>query len=116
MSQGLKLIENCRETCWENGRKFSYALSEYLLGNVYLQISLGEGELGLSKAIKNVGFLVKTVPFAASKAERHFNEAIKVADEIGAKWLLGLAYLDLGRLHKAKKSQHEAEGMHVQGC
>ena len=45
---------------------------------------------------------------AASKAECHFNEAIKVADEIGAKWMLGLAYLDLGRLHRAKNRQHEA--------
>jgi tetratricopeptide (TPR) repeat protein len=108
MSQGLQLIESCRQTCWENGRKFLYAMSEYLIGNVYLQISMGEGELGLSSAIKNVGFLVKSVPFAGSKAERHFNEAIKVADEIGAKWLLGLAYLDLGRFHKAKNRQHEA--------
>jgi tetratricopeptide (TPR) repeat protein len=46
--------------------------------------------------------LIKTVPFAARKAEGYFQTAIETAKEIGAKSVLGQAYLDLGRLHKAK--------------
>jgi tetratricopeptide (TPR) repeat protein len=51
---------------------------------------------------KNIGFLVKNVPFASKKAEDHFNKAIEVAKGIGANGILGQAYLDLGILHKTK--------------
>ena len=57
---------------------------------------------------KNIGFLIKNVPFASRKAEGHFNKAIEVAKEIGAKGLLGQAYVDLGLLHKTKKRTDKA--------
>ena len=63
---------------------------------------------GLSAIMRNIGFIVKNVPFAAKKAERHFDKSIEVAREIGAKGILGQAYLDLGRLHKAKKTKEKA--------
>ena len=58
---------------------------------------------------KNIGFLLKNVPFAAKKAENHFQKAIKLAQEIGAKGLLGQATLDLGLLHKIKGRTDEAK-------
>ncbi len=109
MSRGLGLIEECRRACLENERRYFYATSEYCLGKLYLQIAQGEGDLSLSTAIKNIGFLVKSVPFAARKAESHFNKAIEVAEEIGAKAVLGQAYLDLGKLHKAKNRKDNAK-------
>jgi len=60
------------------------------------------GPKSFSLIAKNIGFLVKNVPFAGKKAEDHFNKAIEVSKEIGAKMCLGRAYLDLGLLHKAK--------------
>ena len=57
---------------------------------------------------KNLGFLIKTIPFAAKKAERHFQTAIQTAEEIGAKGLLGQSYLGLGLLCKNKKKNDEA--------
>jgi hypothetical protein len=108
MNRGLAMLVDCVETCVRNERRFYQAYSEYLLGNVYLQIVQGEGDLGLTTAIKNIGFLVKSVPFAARKAENHLNKAIEVAGEIGAKGILGQALLDLGRLHKAKKRKNSA--------
>jgi hypothetical protein len=58
--------------------------------------------------IKNIGFLIQTLPFAAKKAERHFQTAIQTAKEIGAKGLLGQSYLGLGLLCKNKKKNDEA--------
>jgi len=58
---------------------------------------------------RNIGFLVKNVPFAGKKAEDHFNKATEVAKEIGAKGFQGLAYLNLGLLHKAKKRTGQAQ-------
>jgi class 3 adenylate cyclase/tetratricopeptide (TPR) repeat protein len=92
LSQGLKMLEDDRQACLENGRRSFYTAIEHTLGSVYLQIVQGEGETG----------------FAAKKAEDHFNKAIEVAKEIGAKGTLGMAYLDLGLLHKVKGKKDQA--------
>jgi NAD(P)-dependent dehydrogenase (short-subunit alcohol dehydrogenase family) len=68
----------------------------------------GGGKKSISFFLKNIGFLIKTVPFAARKAEGYFHTAIETAKEIGAKSVLGQAYLDLGKLHKAKGRLPEA--------
>lgn len=57
---------------------------------------------------KNIGFLIKNVPFASKKAEEHFNRAIEVAKEIGAKGTMGMAYLDLGLLYRIKGKTEQA--------
>jgi tetratricopeptide (TPR) repeat protein len=51
---------------------------------------------------------LKNVPFAAKKAENHFQKAIELAKEISAKGLLGQATLELGLLHKIKGRTDEA--------
>ena len=68
----------------------------------------GAAPISLPKMAKNIGFLAKSVPSARRKAEDHFNKAIEVAKEIGAKSVLGRAYLDLGLLYKAKGETIEA--------
>jgi tetratricopeptide (TPR) repeat protein len=57
---------------------------------------------------KNLGFLIQKVPFARKKAEEHFNRAIEVAKEIGAKGTMGMAYLDLGVLYRMKGKTEQA--------
>jgi tetratricopeptide (TPR) repeat protein len=109
MSQGLKLLEEVQQDCLENQRRTLYAFSEYVLGEVYSQIVEGLGPISLSTMAKNIGFLVKNVPFASKKAEEHFNRAIEVAKEIGAKGTMGMAYLDLGLLHNAKGRTEQAK-------
>jgi len=68
----------------------------------------GEGEKSISFIAKNIGFLIKTIPFAHRKAEGHLTKAIETAKEIGAKSILGQAYLDMGRLHQTKGKTDEA--------
>jgi tetratricopeptide (TPR) repeat protein len=58
---------------------------------------------------KNIGFLIKNVPFASKKAEEHFNRAIAVAKEIGAKGTMGRAYFDLGLLYRMKGKTEQAK-------
>ena len=101
MNRGLKMLEEVQRAYLEYQRRGFYALSEYALGKVYLGIVEGEASMSLPKMAKNIGFLVKNVPFASKKAENHFNKSIEVAKEIGAKGTLGMAYLDLGLLYRA---------------
>jgi len=108
MSQGLKLLEEGQRDCLENQWRPIYARSEYVLGKVYSQIVEGSGPIRLSTMAKNIGFLIQNVPFASKRAEEHFNRAIEVAKEIGAKGTMGMAYLDLGLLHKAKGRTDQA--------
>jgi tetratricopeptide (TPR) repeat protein len=109
MSEGLKLLEEGQRECLENQRRPLYAFSEYVLGKVYSQIAEGSGPISLSKMAKNIGFLVKNVPFASKKAEEHFNRAIEVAKEIGGKAIMGRAYLDLGLLYRTKGKPEQAK-------
>jgi tetratricopeptide (TPR) repeat protein len=108
MGRGFRMIKEAQRLYLENERKGFYALSEYILGKVYLQMVERAAPMSFSRIVKNIGFLVKNVPFASKRAESHFNKAIEVAGEIGAKNTLGQAYLDLGRLHKVKKNREKA--------
>ncbi len=108
MGQGMKDLDELSARCQENERRCFHATLEHIVGNIYSKIVQGEGDLSLSVILKNIGFLVRNVPFAAKKAERHFNKAIEVAEEIGAKGIAGQAWLDLGKLHKAKKRKDKA--------
>ena len=107
MEQGLRMLENVRQTCLENQRITFYSQAEYVLGYVYSQIAMGPSPK-FSIMAKNIGFLAKNVPFAGKKAEEHFHKSIEVAREAGAKGILATAYLDLGLLHKAKKRTDQA--------
>jgi class 3 adenylate cyclase/tetratricopeptide (TPR) repeat protein len=109
MKSGLKMLEDAQRLFIKNERKFSYIMSEYVLGTFYLQIVLGNDALGLSVKIKNVAFLVKHVPFSSQKAEAHFSRAIETAKEVGAKGLLAQSYHGLGLLHTAKKRTDPAK-------
>jgi tetratricopeptide (TPR) repeat protein len=107
MQQGTELLEKAQKTLVRNQRRVHYALSEYILGEVNSQIATGP-KPSLSIMAKNIAFLVKNVPFAGKKAEEHFNKAIELFKEIGAKGSLGLVYLSLGLLYKASKRTDRA--------
>ena len=82
-------------------------MSEYILGEVNSQIATGP-KPSLSIMAKNIGFLVKNVPYATRKAEEHFKNAIELFKEIGMKSSLGQACLSLGLLYKAHKKSDRA--------
>jgi len=109
MSAGMQKIQDTRNRLFQTGYKFFYAVSEYMLGGIFLKMTLGEGDINFATILKNIGFLIKNLPFAKIKAENHLRKAILLADEIGAKSIKGQALLDLGRLYMRKKRQEEAQ-------
>jgi tetratricopeptide (TPR) repeat protein len=100
-------LKKAQETLIRNQRRVQYALSEYILGEVNAQIATGP-KPSLSIMAKNIGFLIKTVPFATKKAEEHFTKAIELLREIGAEGLLGPVYLSFGLLHKNRRRKDDA--------
>ncbi|MDH3798167.1 MAG: AAA family ATPase [Desulfobacterales bacterium] len=109
MSQGLKTLEEARQSSLKNQRTWVYAFVEYLLGSAYAEMAKGGKSIKFLTMAKNIGFLIKNVPRASKKAEDHFSQTIKVAKEIGANGLLGPAYLDLSLLFIAKKKNELAK-------
>ncbi len=107
MRQGMELMEKAQDNLVKNERRVQYSLSEHILGEVNLQIATGP-KPSLSIMVKNIGFLIKKVPFATKNAEEHFNNAIDILKEIGAKGLSGPIYLSLGMLFKATKRTDQA--------
>jgi tetratricopeptide (TPR) repeat protein len=108
MSQGFNMIEAAYQSFIREDRRYYMALAEYIIGKIYSQIVEGAGSISPLNVARNIGFLVKNVPFADKKADSHFNKAIEVAKAIGAKSVSGPAYLDWGLLHKAKKRKDQA--------
>jgi len=108
MGAGLKRLEEGKQELLARGFMPYYLLCEYILAKVFSQIVEGAEPIKLSKIIKNMGFLAKNAPFASKKAEGHFKKVIELAEEMGAKIVLGSACLDLGLFYKAKKRMDEA--------
>ena len=108
LRKGVKALEVVSEVFLKNGSLWGYITTEYLLSTIYLQIVLGEGPKTLPFFAKNITFLIKSAPRAPEKADYHLHKVIETAKEIGAKSMLGQAYLDLGLLHKAKGKTDQA--------
>ena len=85
LSHGIKNLHSLQAHFSANGQKSIFTIGEYILGNIYFQLIQSEAPKDFKMIIKNIGFLIKTLPFAAKKAERHFQTAIQTAKEIGAK-------------------------------
>jgi len=109
LGQGVKITEDTLRVFIENENKYRYATTEYFLGRVYSQIVQGAWPKRVSAIARNLGFLIRNVPFADKKAEDHFNKAIAVSKEIGARGVLGQAYLGLGLVHGAKGRAEQAK-------
>jgi tetratricopeptide (TPR) repeat protein len=109
IGKGMSILLKARQVCLKNEWKWSYAMTEYILGRVYLVMVLGEEEVNLSIMLRNLVFLLKTIPLAKRRAESHFRKAIEVSIEIGANGILASAHFDLGRLHKAKGRIEQAK-------
>jgi tetratricopeptide (TPR) repeat protein len=109
LREGLGMIEDGLQSLRDNDRKYFYSNGEYILGKVFLNIVERTEPISFSIMAKNIGFLIKNVPFASKKAEEHFNQAIEVAKEIGAKSVMGEAYLDLGLLYGTKGKTEQAK-------
>jgi len=108
LAEGVRICEKGLEVFLENGSKYRYTLFQFMLGNVYLQVVERSGPKNFGFFAKNIRFLVKNIPIAGRKVDHHFNEAIRMAKEIGAKGILGQSFLALGLLHKRKRREDKA--------
>jgi class 3 adenylate cyclase/tetratricopeptide (TPR) repeat protein len=110
LARGLKDLNKLASSAGSNGRYYPNSFIKHIQGTVYLRLLQRESSLNVWGLIRNLGFLMKTLPKAANKAEQHFKQSISIASRIGSTNLVGQASLDLGRLyHMKKKNQQSRE-------
>ena len=105
-SKGIKIIEQAEQRFIEAKREFWHAVCEHALGRIFLQIV--EHDLPIGNVAKNIGFIARSSPFAAKRSERHFNNAIEIAERIGSNFLTGRSHRDLADLHLSKHRPEKA--------
>ena len=83
-SEGMKMITEAVRVFTTNGRSISLYFLEFALAEIYFQMATGRRRLGFGTICKNLGFILKEVPFARRKAENYLRKIIRVGQEIGA--------------------------------
>jgi tetratricopeptide (TPR) repeat protein len=108
MNDGWKILQNVAENAINRQRKRLLVVAEFFLGNFFSQLAAPTRPLRFSILIKNFVFLIKNIPGAAKKAERHFHKTIKLAEETQSTLYAGFSWMELGRMFKAKKKKDKA--------
>jgi class 3 adenylate cyclase/tetratricopeptide (TPR) repeat protein len=83
-TRGMKMVTEAARVLTENGRFISLYFLEFALAEIYFQMATRRPRLGLAAIFKNLGFILKEVPFARRKAEAYLRRIIQVGQEIGA--------------------------------
>jgi uncharacterized protein HemY len=79
-----------------------------ILGEIYLRMALGKQKPVLRVLLRNLGFVLRTLPRASHKTRRHLEEAVHRARHVGMPGILARSLLDLGLLWVGKKRWQEA--------
>jgi class 3 adenylate cyclase/tetratricopeptide (TPR) repeat protein len=83
-SRGMKIITEAVRVLTRNERFVSLYFLEFALAEIYFQMATRRRRLGFWTIFKNLGFILKEVPFARRKAENYLRKIIQVGQEIGA--------------------------------
>ncbi len=105
---GIRAIDRHVRQYMAEGKTYHAQTFHYTLGSIYLKILLREGDLNITAVLKNLPFFIAHLPSAASRAEYHFQTAIRMAGEINALGIKGQASLDLARLYLCKGKKDRA--------
>lgn len=109
MRAGVRWIKDSIERFAELGNKTQPALGRLVLGEIYLQMALGEEKPPFSILIKNLGFILTNMPFAARRARKYLEQAASESRQSDAPGNLARALMDLALLNQMQKRRDEAE-------
>jgi transcriptional regulator with AAA-type ATPase domain/tetratricopeptide (TPR) repeat protein len=113
MDAGVRVIEQAirRFTAW--GTDSPPAFGHMILGEVYLRMVQGGTRIPLRTLLRNLGFVLRSRPFAARKARRHLEEGIRITRSLGVPAILARCLLNMGLLDSAQK-QHDEAARHLE--
>lgn len=95
LGRGLGQIEEARVRFQRERRSGPVAIAEVVLGEIYLQIARGEAKASAGTMLRNLGFVLTNVPFAAKKARKHLWRAIAIGRKYGMGFHLARCLFDI---------------------
>jgi tetratricopeptide (TPR) repeat protein len=107
MAVGEKYIMDAIKESREAGKLGDVMTGNLLLGEIYTRMALGIDTPPLADIVRNLPYVVKTVPFAAGKARKRLNAALEYTRKVDAPSFTAWATYNLGRLDQ-KKKRHDA--------
>ena len=108
MRAGVRWIEEAIRRFSEWGNETAPAFGHLILGEMYLQMVLRERPVPTDILVRNLGFVLRTLPVAARKARRHLEEAMRMARAAAIPAVMARSLLNLGRLCETKRRWREA--------
>ncbi|MEE2971363.1 MAG: hypothetical protein VX741_14685 [Pseudomonadota bacterium] len=108
MAAGEKRITDTADTCRQLGIANVVATCGFVLGDVYTRIAAGDEKPPLRVILKNLGYMLRTVPVAHAKAVRHLTAALEYYRTISAPSFIASTLFNLGLLDKKKKRMDAA--------
>ncbi|PYQ22059.1 MAG: hypothetical protein DMF81_13440, partial [Acidobacteria bacterium] len=108
MNAGVAVVEEAirRFTAW--GTTAPPAFGHMFLGELYLRMLQRGTRIPLRTLLRNLGFLLRSRPFAARKARHHLEEAIRISRRADVPAVLGRCLMNLGILEHAQKRPEDA--------
>ena len=99
LKEGIEQIQILQLSWLKNEARLRYGFSELILGDIFLGITRAKTRASISTIFRSFGFLIKSSASAAHQAEAHYQRAIQVANSMGARGILGQAYMGLSHLY-----------------
>jgi class 3 adenylate cyclase/tetratricopeptide (TPR) repeat protein len=108
MGEGVQHIKKAIESFLATGNYTAEVNGDFFLGEIYTMMALGKAKPPLRVVLKNLGFILKTAPFAEKKARHHLEKAIELSRRYDMPGHRAKSYHRLGLLSMAKKKYGEA--------
>ncbi len=109
MANGVRSIQAAQAEAENWGMTPATAMGNQYLGETYLQFVIGEEKPPTSVMLANFSFLLRTLPFAKSKARRYLQNAIDGYRALDAPSFEARCHYNLGLLEMAAKRTTQAQ-------
>jgi tetratricopeptide (TPR) repeat protein len=103
MAGGVRMIEDAAREAEAWGQTGGRLFGNLFLGETYLQMAIGGEKPPLSVMLRNLTFLIRTLPFAKAKARRCLDGALKSFRSFDCPLYVARCLYDLGLLDQTGK-------------
>ena len=109
LTLGMDEVLNAWQEPIEWGQSITVPIGEMVLAEVYLEMAVGEDKPSAAAVLGNMGFVLRNVPFAKSKARSGLEKSIQALRDVDATSHVARALINLARLDIAAKKSAMAK-------
>jgi tetratricopeptide (TPR) repeat protein len=114
MARGMRAIEDATAAAEQLGQTIARPYGDLFQGETYLQMAIGGEKPPLSVMLRNLPFLLRTLPFATRKSRRCLESALDGFRTLESPSFIARCLYDLGLLDRAGKRTAEARANFVE--